>query len=95
MNQVQQQFKRRKKAYYALLVTLFGIIIVLGIISPHGKHEATSIELIMFGGLIGIVIAMYAVLRCPKCGKTLVPAASTFWRKLRYCPSCGVELVEE
>ena len=95
MNEIHQQYKKRKSIYYWLIVALFGILITFWFISPSGEHKASPIELIMFTGLIGIVIAIYTVFRCPKCNAALVPDFSFSWGKLHYCPKCGVELKEK
>jgi len=89
MNNIHRQYKKRRNIYFGLIAALFGILITYGIIAPQGEHQTGSIELIMFGGLIGIAIAIYAVLRCPKCNASLVRSFSS-WGKLRHCPRCGV-----
>ena len=91
-DEVQQNYKKRKTIYFALLAALFAILIAFRLISPEGEHKATLLEATMFASLIGIVIAIYSVFRCPKCKTALVPAYSSSWGKLNHCPKCGVNL---
>jgi predicted RNA-binding Zn-ribbon protein involved in translation (DUF1610 family) len=92
MDEIYLQYKKRRNIYLGLIAVLFGILITFWFIAPHGEHQASPIELFMVAGLIGIVIAAYAVFRCPKCNVALAPAFSSSWGKLHYCPKCGVEL---
>jgi FtsH-binding integral membrane protein len=95
MNEIHQQYKKRKKIYFGLIAALFGILIIFSFIAPSGEHQASPIELLMFAGLIGIIIAIYKIFRCPKCNATLVSTYSSSWGKLHYCPKCGVKLDEK
>jgi len=74
MDEIQIKYKRRKTIYFRLMVGLFTIMIAFRFIAPAGEHKATSLEIMMFASLIGIVIAIYGVFRCPKCNAALVPA---------------------
>lgn len=92
MDETQTKYKKRKTIYFCLLGGLFAIMIVFRLIAPAGEHKTTSLELLMFASLIGIVVAIYRVFRCPKCDSALVPAYSASWGKLHHCPKCGVKL---
>jgi hypothetical protein len=94
MNDIQQQYKKRRTITNWLCAALFGILITFWFIAPSGEHQASPIELFLFAGLIGIVIAIFVVFRCPKCNAYLVSTFSSSWGKLNYCPKCGVELKE-
>ncbi len=94
MNVIQSQYKQRKSIYFGLLVALFVIIIAFRFIAPPGEHKTTTLEIIAFASLLGIIIAIYRVFRCPKCKVALVPAFSSSWGKLSFCPKCGVQLTE-
>jgi|GEM_PF-797494 len=86
------KYKKRKYIYFVLLVALFGTIIAFRFVAPPVEHSASPLELLMFASLIGIAVAIYAVFRCPKCNRALIPAFSSSWGKLHFCPKCGVEL---
>jgi hypothetical protein len=94
LENIKDKYKNRKQIYRCLIGALLSIIIIFGIISPKGEHPATTFEIIMFIALLVIVVAMYIVLRCPKCNASLVGAHSSFWVKFKYCPKCGEELTE-
>lgn len=95
MDELQKRYNKRKGVYFGLLAALLAIIIAFKFIAPEGEHKTTPLELAMFVCLIGIVIAIYRVFRCPSCNATLVPAYSSLWGKLRCCPSCGAKLAEK
>jgi hypothetical protein len=92
MDEIQIKCKKRKTIYFGLLAGLFAILIIFRFIAPSGEHKATPLELMMFASLIGIVIAIYGVFRCPKCNAALIPAYSSSWGKLNCCPKCGANL---
>jgi len=95
MDELQKKYNKLKCIYFRLLAALFAIIIAFRFIVIEGKHKATPLELTLFGCLIGIVIAIYRIFRCPNCNSALVPAYSSSWGKLRCCPKCGVRLSEK
>ncbi|MBI2355145.1 MAG: zf-TFIIB domain-containing protein [Deltaproteobacteria bacterium] len=92
MGEIQQNYRKRKTIYLGLIAALFAILIAFRFIAPEGEHKVTSLEAMMIVSLIGIVVAIYAVFRCPKCKTALVPAYSASWGKLNHCPKCGVNL---
>jgi predicted RNA-binding Zn-ribbon protein involved in translation (DUF1610 family) len=92
MNEIKAQYKKIKSIYFSLIAALIGIVIAFRFVAPPEEHKASPIELFMFACIIGIVVAIYAIFRCPKCNVALVPAYSSSWGKLHFCPKCGVEL---
>ena len=71
-DEIRMKYKKLKIIYFGLIASLFAIIIALRFIAPADEHKATPLELMMLASLIGIVIAIYGVFRCPKCNAGLV-----------------------
>ncbi len=94
MTDIQLRYRKAKILYLILLAVLLSIISAYIILIPSGEHKITPIEWTMYLVLLITVIAMYMVLRCPKCRAFLLPAYSKAWGCLRICPDCGVELTE-
>lgn len=95
MDDIQRQYQKRKRIYFGLLVVFFATLAILYNVFPHAEHKASPVELFLLACLAGCVIGMYWVFRCPKCNMALVPAYSSSWARLRYCPKCGATLVEK
>jgi predicted RNA-binding Zn-ribbon protein involved in translation (DUF1610 family) len=95
MNAIQEKFKKKKSIYFGLMAALFGIIFAFRFVPHPGDNRLSPVEFFLVACLIGIVIAMYAVFRCPKCNVSLVPGFFSSWRKLHFCPQCGVALTEK
>ena len=94
MTDIQSRYKKARKLYLVLLAVLLSIIVALIHIAPSGTNKITPIEGIMYLLLLAVGIGMYMVLRYPKCRAFLMPAYSTAWGRLKSCPDCGVELIE-
>jgi hypothetical protein len=92
MDEIQSKYKKRKNIYFALGVSLFAIIIALTSFTPTGAHKIAPWEAVMIACLVVNIIAIFRVFRCPKCNGALVPAYSSSWGKLHFCPKCGVKL---
>jgi hypothetical protein len=95
MTDIQIRYRKVKKLYLTLLAALLLIIVGFSFIAPSGEHGITPVEGLMYFSLLIVGIAMYRVLRCPKCRAFLMPAYSTAWGRLKNCPDCGVELIEK
>ncbi|HHO49062.1 MAG TPA: hypothetical protein ENN06_11530 [Desulfobacteraceae bacterium] len=95
MKAIQEKYRKRKAVYFSLMAAMFGIIFAFRFV-PHPEDNGLSpVEIFLVALLFGIVMAMHAVFRCPKCNASLVPGFFSSWRKLRCCPKCGVELTEK
>jgi RsiW-degrading membrane proteinase PrsW (M82 family) len=94
MNEIHEKYKHRKSIYFSLIAALLVVMIAFRFFASPGEHKASTLEMIAFACLFGIIIAIYRVFRCPKCNVALVLAFSTSWGKLSFCPKCGVELTE-
>jgi predicted RNA-binding Zn-ribbon protein involved in translation (DUF1610 family) len=95
MNAIQEKYKKRKSLYFFLMAALFGLIFAFRFVPHPGDNRLSPVEFFLIACLIGIVIAMYAVFRCPRCNVSLVPGFFSSWRKLHVCPKCGVALTEK
>ena len=95
MNTIQEKYKKRKALYFSLMAALFGLIFAFRFVPHPGGNELSPVEFLLIACLIGIVMAMYAVFRCPQCNAYLVPGFFSSWRKLHVCPKCGVQLTEK
>jgi len=57
MNNIHQQYRKRRNIYFGLIAAIFGILITYGIIAPQGEVRSFS---------------SWGKLRyCPKCGVEL------------------------
>jgi len=92
MNQIIQQYRKRKSIYFALIAAMFGVIISFRIFSPSGEHPMNILELFQITILLLIIVSIFVVFKCPKCNKSLVFSFSSTWMDLHFCPKCGVEL---
>jgi len=95
MNAIQEKYKKRKSIYFGLMAALFGMISAFRFVPHSSENKLSPVEFLLVACLIGILIAMYAVFRCPECNVSLVPGFFSSWRKLHFCPKCGVELTEK
>lgn len=94
MTDIQIRYKKAQKLYLILLAALLALIFAFVYIAPSSSHKITLIKGVMYLLLLLDGIAMYMVMRCPKCRAFLMPAYTTAWGRLKSCPDCGVELIE-
>ena len=94
MDEIQRKYRIKKRIYLFLVVAFFAILITFRFISSPVEHKASVTELVLFACLLLIVVLIYVVFRCPACNASLVRSLS-LWKRLQFCPKCGVRLVEK
>jgi Zn-finger nucleic acid-binding protein len=86
------KFQKKKKIYHWLMISMFALMIFQGTVFPSEKHKMTLTEGILLLIFLGVIVAIFLVMRCPNCNASLTKQFSLPWSKLKYCPKCGEHL---
>jgi hypothetical protein len=95
MDNIQDQYRRRKMISSLLLGAVLATIIVIRFVLPEGEYSVGLLGLIALAAISAIAGSMYYILRCPRCNASLLRAESSLWTTVKSCPKCGVRLVED
>jgi len=95
MDEIQRKYKKRKKLYFRLLAITVALVVVFRLTAPAGGQVAFPANLLKLASLLVVILTARNVFRCPNCETALAQAFYSSWCRLRRCPKCGANLIED